>query len=151
MHTNLFSNRNKKYEFQKCILKLTLNQGWVEFTDPEMNIYGMPLNFVKEIEDAVGALQISIVTSEQSRDFSITQILKNNNQEYINNVKEYKLRDWTIYEYQEEKNDQFFQYLLLVKPHLIVYATYNCPSNNINKKELLEAIAIAKTINIYLK
>ena len=148
----MFNLRGKKiaFEFQSRNLSLNLEPGWIEYVDEDKGKYGQPLSFFKE-KDGVGVLQISIATSTNNKNFNIDDALKNNNHEHITEVRKYKLRDWTVYEYEETKDARYVKYFQLTKLNVIVYTTYNCESDILNKKELNEAIKIVKTINVVSK
>jgi hypothetical protein len=142
-----FKKYLKSYQFQSRNLTLTLEQGWIEYKIKNDEPSVLPLTFVKE-KDGVGALQVSLATAQHGEKFDINEILKNNHIEPSSEIKEYKLYDLTVYEYEVDDGQRYVKYFNLIKLNVIVLATYNCELNNLNKKELSEAIKIIKTIRV---
>jgi hypothetical protein len=141
---------NKKYRFHQVFttrdLSLDLLPDWKEYVEENEENRGYPLTFIKET-DGVGALQISFVTSEKDREFDIHDHLKGNKQ-HVKGLKDYKLRDWTVYEYEESKDGRYFKSFNFVNPNVVAYVTYNVGLEHLNDKELNEAIKIVHSLEI---
>src|SRR5688572_11836094 len=124
MFTRLISKKTKiMQEFTTRNLSLELEPGWIAYRELNEVDKGYPLSFIKE-KDGVGALQISFVTSEKVLDFDIKKHLRRSNINHAIGLKETKLRQWTVYEYEENKDGYYIKAFNLVKPKVIVYVTY---------------------------
>ena len=143
-------NKNKKrtYEFQNCEMNLVLENGWVEYIDEDKKKYGLPLAFFRE-KNGRGALQISTLTSEYKK-FEIKEILEKNGQANLD-LKEDKLKGWKLYETEKNEDGKYFKYFYLLKPYIVVYATYNCASEYLSDKEPSEAKKIVHSIEVINK
>src|SRR6266849_3791318 len=110
------------YVFKTRNLIISLEPGWVEykFENPQISD---PLTFIKN-EDGFGALQITLSTAENSQEFNIDETLKRNRQEYIKNIKEQKISDWKVYEYEDQKDNKYIKFFYLTKQNIIIFATY---------------------------
>lgn len=148
----MFDKKNNKYiyKFKTKYLSIVLLSGWIEYKFEDKDEKYTPLTFIKE-NNGVGALQISIATTKEDKLFDINKYLRMNNEIPTSNIKEYKLNDWTIYEYKIIQNDRYVEYFQLSKLNIIVTATYNCELKYFNKSELNEAKIIINTIEIINK
>lgn len=142
MFSKLF-NKTKRFNWQFTTRDLTLDlmPGWIH----ELQIND-PLTFVKEY-NGVGALQISLATSTIGELPDMDAQFKQNK---VNpdTVKKYKVKDWNFYEYDQTKEDNYIKNFNLVIVNIIVYVTYICGENNINKRELDEAVKMIRSIQI---
>ncbi len=148
MFSKLFNKKNieKRYKFQTRDFIITLEPGWVEYNleQPQLDD---PLSFVKE-ENGTGALQISLATAKHGEKFDIHKFLERGTQSHIDRIKQYKLREWIVYEYEDQKDEMFIKFINLIKFNVHVFATYTCVFSYQNKNELNEAIKIIKTIKV---
>ena len=144
----MFHFRAKKnlYQYQSRSLQLDLEPGWVEYKYKNQSIDD-PLTFIKG-KKGVGALQISLATAKHGESFNINEWLKRNNQEYITDVRTYKSGAWQVYEYEDAKDGKYIKHIQLTKLNVIVFITYNCEQSDLDKKELNEAITIAKSVQV---
>src|SRR5688500_4354819 len=120
---SMFHFRAKKslYQYQSRNLKLNLEPGWVEYKFENQSIDD-PLTFIKE-KKGVGALQISLATAKHGESFNINEWLKRNDQEYISDIRTYKLGEWQTYEYEDAKDGKYIKYIQLIKLNVIVFIT----------------------------
>lgn len=141
MFSKLF-NKTKKFNWQTKTrdISMDLISGWmheVEINDPQ--------TFVKEY-NGVGALQFSLATSkdevpDMDAHFKLNKVDPDS-------VKKYKVKDWDFYEYDQIKDGNYIKNLNLVKENVMVYATYICGENNINKNEFNEAVKMIRSIQV---
>lgn len=100
MFSKLFKKKTKYIqEFTTRILELDLEPGWIEDTETTE-----PLTFIKE-KDGKGALQISFVTIQDQKIPTAEELLKD--KEKPNDIKEYKIREWTVYEFEEPTKELY--------------------------------------------
>lgn len=141
----LYKSHTQTFEFQNCILHLKLYDHWEEYVDEDKKKYGIPLTFYRK-DNGVGALQISLLTTNKNQEFSINDILKINKQEYINEISDYKLNEFNVFEYEDVQNDQYTKFFHLINDKNYIYATYNCSNKVKNSTEINEAIEIIRSI-----
>lgn len=144
-----FRKQKRAYEYQTRNLILELESGWIEYKT-EKNYIDSPLTFIKD-KTGVGALQISLASATNGNSFDISETLKRRKKGYIKDFNQYKLRDWTVYEYEEANNKMHISHFNFTKLNVIVYATYTCNLEYLDKKELKEAIKIIKSIEVTSK
>lgn len=140
------ADRRMLYPYKTCNLIISLQSGWIEYKleDPQISD---PLTFVKD-KNGVGALQISLSTAENGEKFSIKEALKRNKQEIIAHIKQYKVADLDVYEYQEEKDNRYTRFFYLTRENVIVFVTYNCDKEKKDAAELKDAEEMIRSIRV---
>lgn len=134
-------------EFTTHNLSLELEPGWCEYLEMNNATKGFPLSFMRR-KGGVGVLQVSFVTSQKEQQFEIIKHLKRNNKSNVLGLKEYRIRDWTVYEYDEKSDGKYCKAFNFVKPHIVAYLTYMVSTKHLKEKELHEAITIAHSLEI---
>jgi len=146
---NLFNRKSsieKKYEFRTRDLTITLEPGWVESQFEETQ-FDNPLTFVKD-QSGSGALQISLATAKKGEKFDIHKSLEKNNRSHIDKINKYNLREWTVFEYEDNRDGMFIKFFDFIKLNVHMFVTYTTTLGHLNKKELEEAIKIIKSIKV---
>jgi hypothetical protein len=137
------------FEFQTQILTVVLEAGWKEYEDKDTEQNSL-LTFIKE-NTGVGALQISLATSKTDQAFNITKTLEQNGQQHITKIDKYNINDFTVYEYEDYRDERYIKYFNLVKPYIMILATYNCESRLKNEMEINETRKIVRSIVVINK
>jgi hypothetical protein len=144
MFAKLFKNK-KTYtqESTTRILSLDLESHWIEDTDTPT-----PLTFIKD-KDGKGALQVSLVTFDDLRKPTIDELL--GSREKPKDLKEYQVREWTVYEYDKMVEELYCKTFYFVKTDVFAFFTYTGSLESKGSKELQEAVNIAKSIKVMSK
>ena len=147
MFLKLLKKKNKKQkfvrEFTTRLLSLELEPGWVE----DITIQD-PLTFFKE-KEGTGALQISFVTHKDSRIPSVGDLL--NNHKNAKNIKEYSLREWQVYEFENSTEEHYNKTYYFVKTGVLVFITWYGDFENNGSKELDDLTKIISSISVIHK
>ena len=108
---------------------------------------GFPLSFTRK-QNGAGVLQVSFVTSQKEQQFDITKHLKRNNKSNVLGLQEYRVRGWTVYEYDEKNDGTYCKAFNFVTSTIVAYLTYMVSTEHLREKELHEAITIAHSLEI---
>lgn len=119
-----------------------MEKGWIE--DPSTQD---PLTFIKDTKGK-GALQVSLVTFDMQKRPTLDELLESN---VPSNLKEYNLREWNVYEFDETAKEFYRKNFYFIKTHVFVYISYYGGLESKESNELKEAIHIAQSISVINK